>query len=155
VGRVLAVDFGERRVGIALSDPTGTIAGPLTVLTRRPGKRPPVQAVAELVAEHDVAHIVVGLPLTLAGEDSDWTREVREFGAKLAQRTGRGVSFADERLTSVMAERAVRSLGLKKRAREQKQRIDSAAAVIILQAFLDSMKHSPAADITLDEEGTS
>jgi putative holliday junction resolvase len=140
VPRFLGVDYGERRVGIAVSDPTATIASPLVVLTRRPGKRPPVQAVADLVAEHDVAGIVVGLPLTLAGDESDWTREVREFGRKLADRTGRGVSFADERLTSVMAERAVRSLGLKKHAREQKQRVDAAAAVIILQAFLDSMK---------------
>jgi len=140
VGRILGVDFGERRVGLAISDPGAVIAGPLTVLTRRAGKRPPVQAIAELVVEHDVEHIVVGLPLTLAGDDSDWTREVRAFGEKLGERTGCGVSFADERLTSVMAERAVRSLGLKKHEREQKERVDAAAAVIILQAFLDSMK---------------
>lgn len=140
MGRVLGVDYGERRVGLAISDPGAIIAGPLTVLTRRAGKRPPVQAIADLVREHDVEHIVIGLPLTLAGDDSDWTLEVRAFGDKLAQRAGVGVSFADERLTSVMAERAVRSLGLKKHAREQKERIDAAAAVIILQAFLDGMK---------------
>jgi putative holliday junction resolvase len=124
-----------------MSDPSGTIASPLTVLQRRAGKRPPVHAVAELVREHDVAHVVIGLPLTLAGDESDWSREVRDFGDRLAQRTGRGVSFADERLTSVMAERAVRSLGLRKTEREQKDRIDAAAAVIILQAFLDRRKH--------------
>jgi putative holliday junction resolvase len=140
VPRILGIDYGERRVGIAISDPTATIAQPLSVLVRRPGKRPPVQAVADIAAEHDVSHIVIGLPLTLAGDDSDWTREVREFGDKLAQRSGRGVSFADERLTSVMAERAVRSLGLRKQEREQKQRVDSAAAILILQAYLDSMK---------------
>lgn len=138
--RVLAVDYGERRVGIALSDPTATIAQPLTVLTRRAGKRPPVQAIADLAAAHDVAHIVVGLPLTLAGDESDWTREVRAFGEKLAQRAGIGVTFADERMTSVAAERAVRSLGLKRSAREQKERVDAAAAVLILQAHLDRMK---------------
>jgi putative holliday junction resolvase len=142
VGRVLAVDYGERRVGIAISDPTGTIALPHTVLTRRAGKRPPVQAVADVALEHDVAHIVIGLPLTLAGEESDWTREVRAFGEKVAERSGRGVSFADERLTSVMAERAVRSLGLGKQQREEKSRVDAVAAVIILQAFLDKMKQS-------------
>lgn len=140
MGRILGVDYGERRVGLAISDPGAIIAGPLSVLTRRAGKRPPVQAIADLVQEHDVEHIVIGLPLTLAGDDSDWTLEVRAFGDKLAQRAGVGVSFADERLTSVMAERAVRSLGLKKHEREQKERIDAAAAVIILQAFLDSMK---------------
>jgi putative holliday junction resolvase len=149
VPRVLAVDYGERRVGLAVSDPTATIAQPLEVLVRRAGKRPPVQAVADIAAAHDVAHIVIGLPLTLAGEESDWTREVRDFGGRLAERTGCGVTFADERLTSVLAERAVRSLGLKKSQREQKERIDAAAAVLILQAHLDRMKQLPT---TKDEE---
>jgi putative Holliday junction resolvase len=148
VARILAVDFGERRVGIALSDPSATIAQPLIVLTRRAGKRAPVQAIADIAAEHAVQHIVIGLPLTLAGDDSDWTREVRAFGARLAERTGLGVTFADERMTSVAAERAVRSLGLKRRAREQKERIDAAAAVIILQAHLDSMKRSAGGEKT-------
>jgi putative holliday junction resolvase len=149
VPRVLAVDYGERRVGLAVSDPTATIAQPLEVLVRRAGKRPPVQAVADIAAAHDVAHIVIGLPLTLAGDESDWTREVRDFGGRLAERTGCGVTFADERLTSVLAERAVRSLGLKKSQREQKERIDAAAAVLILQAHLDRMKQLPP---TKDEE---
>jgi putative Holliday junction resolvase len=140
VHRIIGIDYGERRIGIAISDPTATIAQPLTVLRRRAGKRPPVQAIANLVAEHGAEHIVLGLPLTLAGDESDWTREVRTFGDKLAERTGTGVSFADERMTSVLAERAVRSLGLKRREREQKERIDAAAAVIILQSHLDRMK---------------
>ncbi|CAN5743355.1 Holliday junction resolvase RuvX [soil metagenome] len=140
MGRVLAVDYGERRVGIALSDPTATIAQPLTVITRRAGKRPPVQAIADLAAEHEVTHIVVGLPLTLAGTDSDWTQEVREFGRKLGERAGVGVTFADERMTSVVAERAVRSLGLKRKERERKERVDSAAAMLILQAYLNQTK---------------
>jgi putative Holliday junction resolvase len=141
VGRVLGIDFGARRVGVAISDPSGTIAQPLVVLTRRAGKRPPVQAVADLVAEHDVAHIVIGLPLTLAGDESEWTAEVRAFGDKVAQRTGRGVTFADERMTSVAAERAVRSLGLRRSEREQKERVDAAAAVLILQSYLNRTGH--------------
>lgn len=140
--RILAIDYGERRVGVAISDPSATIAQPLTVLRRRPGKRAPVQALADLAAEHDVEHIVIGLPLTLAGDDSDWTREVRAFGAKLAERTGIGVTLADERLTSVAAERAVRSVGLKRSQREQKERVDAAAAMLILQAYLDVMKRA-------------
>ena len=141
MGRVLGIDFGERRVGVAISDPTGTIAQPLVVLTRRAGKRPPVQAVADIVAEHEVTHIVVGLPLTLAGDESDWTAEVRAFGDKVAARTGRGVTFADERMTSVAAERAVRSLGLRRSEREQKERVDAAAAVLILQSYLNRTGH--------------
>lgn len=138
--RILGIDYGERRIGIAISDPTATIAQPLTVLRRRAGKRPPVQAVTDLIIEHEADHIVVGLPLTLAGDESDWTREVRAFGEKLAERAGTGVSFADERMTSVVAERAVRALGLKRSQREQKERVDAAAAVLILQAHLDRMK---------------
>lgn len=138
--RILGIDYGQRRIGIAISDPTATIAQPLTVLRRRAGKRAPVQAIADLITEHGAEHIVVGLPLTLAGDESDWTGEVRAFGEKLAERTGTGVSFADERMTSVAAERAVRALGLKRSQREQKERVDAAAAVLILQAHLDRMK---------------
>ena len=136
MGRVLGIDYGERRVGLALSDPTATIAQPLVVLTRRAGKRPPVQAIAELAAEHEVEHIVIGLPLTLAGDESEWTAEVRRFGDDLARRTGLPVHWIDERLTSVAAERAVRGMGLKKGEREQKERIDAAAAALILDAYL-------------------
>jgi putative holliday junction resolvase len=140
VARVLAVDYGTRRVGIAISDPTATIAQPVTVLTRREGKRPPVQAIADIAAERQARHIVIGLPLGLDGMENDWTHEVRAFGAKLGERTGLGVTFADERLTSVVAERAVRSLGLTRSRREEKGRVDAAAAVLILQRYLDAMK---------------
>jgi putative Holliday junction resolvase len=142
LGRVLGIDYGERRVGIALSDPTATIAQPLTVLVRRAGKRPPVHAIAELAAQHEVEHIVIGLPLTLAGDENDWTREIRDFGEKLSARTSVAVSYADERLTSVAAERAVRSLGLRRRERERKERIDAAAAMLILQSHLDRSKRA-------------
>lgn len=114
------------------------IASPLPTLTRRKGKRPPVAPIARLAEEHDVAEIVVGLPLTLEGDDSDWTREVRAFAGALADRAGLPVALQDERMTSVRAERAVRSLGLSKQKREEKERVDAAAAVLILQAYLDS-----------------
>jgi putative Holliday junction resolvase len=137
VPRILAVDYGERRVGLALSDPTATIAQPLPTILRRRGKRPPVARVLEIAQSNDVAEFVLGLPLTLEGDDSDWTREVRAFGETLAQRSGLQVHFIDERMTSVRAERAVRAMGLKKRERQQKERIDAAAAMLILQAHLD------------------
>jgi len=87
-----------------------------------------------------VDEIVVGLPLTLAGDDSDWTREVRAFGERLGERASLPVSFVDERLTSVQAERAVRSLGMPKHERERKERVDAAAAMLILQSFLDARR---------------
>lgn len=136
--RILGIDYGKRRVGLALSDETATIASPLPTLKRRKGKRPPVAPVARLAEEHDVESIVIGLPLTLEGEESDWTREIREFGRKLGERTGCPVTYQDERMTSVRAERAVRSLGLSKQQREEKERVDAAAAVLILQSHLNT-----------------
>lgn len=134
--RTMALDYGERRIGIALSDPLRMIASPLGTLQRRAGKRPPWAEIGKLVEEHEVDEAVVGLPLNLAGDETEWTKEVRAFGDDLARRTGLPVRFVDERLTSVAAERAVRGMGLKRSEREQKERIDSAAAALILDAWL-------------------
>jgi putative pre-16S rRNA nuclease len=136
MARILGIDYGERRIGLAVSDPTGTIAQPLPPILRRRGKRPPIQSILERISDYDVERVVVGLPLTLEGVDSEWTTEVRSFADRLAQRSGRPVSLLDERMTSVMAERTVRSLGLKRRERERKDRVDTTAAIIILQLFL-------------------
>ena len=134
--RVAAVDYGARRIGLALSDPTRTIAYPLTTLARRVGKRPPWPELTRILEQHEVAELVVGLPLDLSGAEGDWAKEVRDFGAQLARRTGLPVHWVDERMSSVRAERSVRSLGLKKSDREEKGRIDAAAAALILEAFL-------------------
>ncbi|HET9949709.1 MAG TPA: Holliday junction resolvase RuvX [Longimicrobiales bacterium] len=136
--RVLGVDFGRKRVGVAVSDPTGTIATPLETLTRRAGRRAPIARLESLGRELGVEHVVVGLPLDLSGEETDWSAEVRRAGERLAERLGVGVSFVDERFSSVRAERAVRSLGLPRSERERKERVDAAAAQLILQAWLDS-----------------
>lgn len=135
--RILGIDYGLRRIGLAVSDPTATIARPLPTLTRRRGKRPPIQAVADIAREQEVEAAVIGLPLNLEGEENDWTAEVRAFGNALAERAGIDVQFLDERFTSARAERAVRALGLRRSQREDKARIDAAAATLILQAFLD------------------
>ena len=137
MARVLGIDFGERRIGLALSDPSATIAQPLPTLTRRAGKRPPLAAIVEIIKQQEVARAVVGLPLNLAGEETEWTASVRAFAGKLQERAGVTVDFIDERLTSVQAERAVRSSGLKRSQREQKERVDAAAAVLLLQTYLD------------------
>lgn len=132
------MDFGEKRIGMAISDPTNTLATPLETLTRRAGKRPPIARMAEIAAEHDVGRIVVGLPLALDGSENEWCADVRAMAAKLAERVDAPVVFVDERLTSVRAERAVRSAGLRKSERERKERVDAAAAQLILQAWLDN-----------------
>lgn len=135
--RVMGVDYGEVRVGLAVSDETRTLASPLPTLKRRRGKRAPLKALEELGRDHEVSAVIFGLPLELSGEESEWTREVREVGEALAARLDVPVHFVDERMSSVRAERAVRSLGLPKSKREEKGRIDAAAAVLILQSWLD------------------
>ena len=146
MGRTIALDYGERRIGVALSDPTRTIASPLVTLQRRAGKRPPWPEIARLIEENEVDEAVVGLPLDLAGDESDWTAEVRRFGDDLARRTGLPVHWIDERMTSVMAERSVRGMGLRKSQREEKERIDAAAAALILEGWLARRRAQAATD---------
>jgi putative Holliday junction resolvase len=136
--RVLGVDFGEKRIGLAVSDPTGKIATPLETVQRRTGKRPPLAEIERIGRSLGVEHVVVGLPLDLRGEETEWCREVRDIGRRIGERLGVGVSFVDERLSSVRAERAVRESGLRKAQRERKERVDAAAAQLILQSWLDA-----------------
>ena len=135
--RALGIDYGQKRIGLALSDPTGTIATPLETLLRRTGKRPPLTRLEALAREHAVDQLVVGLPRTLSGSENEWCAEVRGVGDRLAERLSVPVAFVDERMTSQRAERAVRGLGLPKKERERKGRVDAAAAQLILQAWLD------------------
>ena len=106
MARVLALDYGSARCGVALSDPTGTLASPLPVV-ERPGTRRGLGAVLGLVREHAVKTVVVGLPLGLSGEDTDQTRETRLWARMLETRLGGRVEVVlhDERFTTRMAER--------------------------------------------------
>ncbi|HEX7609753.1 MAG TPA: Holliday junction resolvase RuvX [Solirubrobacteraceae bacterium] len=104
--RVLALDYGSARCGCALSDPTGTIVTPIDVVERAGTKRG-LARVRELALERDVELVVVGLPLSLAGEDTDQTRETRDFARALKRRLGAAipVQMHDERFTTRMAQR--------------------------------------------------
>lgn len=137
-GRVLALDWGTKRFGIALSDPTRLIAQPLTTLTRRAGHRPPVAEIVELVKRHEVALVVVGLPLGAEGEEGDAAREARALGEAVARRSGVPVTWWDERLSTAAALRSARTAGV--RDRDSRSRIDQMAAVQILQHFLDARR---------------
>lgn len=134
-GRVLAVDWGQRRFGVALSDPLRLIAQPLTVLTRRPKQRPPVGPIAELVRAHGVAAIVVGLPLTPEGEEGAAARAARAFGEALARRTELPVHFVDERMSTQHALKSARRAGVTDA--ESRSKIDAMAAVAVLQGWLE------------------
>lgn len=142
MSRTISLDYGERRIGVAISDPTRTIASPLTTLQRRAGKRPPWPEIARLIAEHEVDEAVIGLPLGLDGEEGPWAAEVREFGAQLERRTLLPVHWIDERMTSVRAERVVRGMGLKRTQREEKERVDATAAAFILESFLTQRRRN-------------
>ncbi len=136
--RILGIDYGERRIGMAMSDPTGTIAQPLPTLKRRRGKRPPLKSITEVGVRNDVKAVVMGLPLELSGEESDWTAEVRSVGDELGRRLDVPVHYVDERFTSARALKALAELGLSKSKRRENGRVDAVAAVLILQTWLDS-----------------
>jgi putative Holliday junction resolvase len=142
VSRVLALDYGQRRIGVAVSDPTRTIAQPLPTLVRRRGRRPPYARILETIEEWGVEEIVVGLPLLPSGDEGPMAEEVREFADGLARRSGLPVEFWDERLSSAHSERELARLELPATARKEKGRVDAMAAVIILQAYLNARSQS-------------
>ena len=135
---MLAVDWGTVRLGLALSDPTRLIAQPLATLRRRPGHRPPIADILQLIARHGATLVVVGLPLDEDGAEGDAVREARALGEALARRSGVPVTYWDERLSTVRALRAAREAGV--RDRDSRSRIDQMAAVAILQGWLDARK---------------
>src|SRR5690349_1490513 len=133
-GRLLAIDYGERRIGLAISDPTRTIASPAGVIVRRAGKRPPIAEIVRRAEEHGACAFVLGLPLDDKGEETPRSSEVRQIGGELARRTGLPVSFVDERYTTAAALRAVREMGGSTRGR--KGDVDALAATVLLQHAL-------------------
>jgi putative Holliday junction resolvase len=151
MGRILAIDFGTRRVGAALSDPRALIASPLETYERR---SPLLDAAhyRQVVEDEGVDRIVVGLPLHTSGAESESATLARGFGAWLGQVTSRPVHFFDERYTSVEADALLRDSGLAKRAR--KERRDMLAALVLLQAYLDAgaPEHEPPARSLDDAE---
>jgi putative Holliday junction resolvase len=132
--RVLALDVGGRRIGVAMSDADGLFAMPLTTLNAEPHDRALVR-IGELVQEYAVDEIVVGLPLTMSGEIGPQAKLVQTFATALEVALSRPVQLFDERLTTVVAEQMMRDLGIKPAKR--KQRIDEIAATVILQDYLD------------------
>ena len=131
--RVLGLDLGQSRIGVAISDPGQRMAVPLgTVHTGAPED---VKAIAAIVRENDVGEIVVGLPLGLSGTRGEGADHAEKFAEALRGFLGIPVSFQDERLTTVQAERQLKEAGV--RGRDRRAVVDQSAAVIILQAYLD------------------
>jgi putative Holliday junction resolvase len=136
--RVLALDVGERRVGVAVSDPTGTVARPLQTLVRG-SRQEDFAAIAGLVAEYDVGLVVVGRPLSLDGTEGPQARRVRRYVEALAAQLPIRVVSWDERFTTAAAQEILQSRGKKGRRQARSAGdVDAIAAAVILQSYLDS-----------------
>jgi len=138
-GRILAVDWGERRIGLALSDETQTLAQPLTTLTRRAGKRVPMAQLLEQITKHQVVRIIVGLPLDENGAERDAAHAARALADDIKRRVGDlEVGMWDERMTTARVLAAIREMGGSTRGR--KEDVDAMAAALLLQHYLDTQK---------------
>jgi len=133
MGRILGIDHGDVRIGIAMSDETAFLASPLTTI--RAGKGA-VDEIVALLNEYDVETVVIGLPLNMNGSAGPATEKVRKFAAKLAAKTDVPIVENDERLTTVTAHHNLREAGLD--GRQRKGVVDMAAAQVILQDWLDA-----------------
>lgn len=133
--RILALDLGKKRIGLAISDPLGITAQGLPNLVRT-NKRSDLAALEQLTREREVGRILMGNPINMRGAEGRQSAWVREFGAAIETRIGLPVTFWDERLTSVEAGRVLRASGIsiEKRAAA----VDRLSAVILLQSYLDS-----------------
>lgn len=143
--RILAVDWGERRIGLAVSDDLGILATGLPTLEIR-GEAEAVARVADTIRTVEADSVVVGLPLTLKGERGEAARAVERFAEALRRETPVVVSLYDERLTSALAERRMRERGEKSRGR--KGRVDQGAAVALLEGWLAKLRIEREGDAT-------
>ncbi len=135
--RVLALDYGERRIGVAISDPLGLWARPLAVIERR-SREHDYRAIGELVEEHEATLVIVGHPLELHGEVGPQARRVERYAAGLAERLSVPLVLWDERLSTAAAESALREAG--ESSRQYRGRLDAVAAAVILQSYLDAVE---------------
>ena len=131
----MAVDYGRKRIGLAISDTLGMIATPAGFISRREGKRPPIAEIVRRATELEAAGYIFGLPLDGDGNETEWTAEVRAVGDEVARRTNLPIRYLDERFTTSAALRTMRELGQTTRGR--KGEVDALAATILLQHALN------------------
>lgn len=134
-GRVLAIDLGEKRIGIAVSDPTRTVASAFGVL-RRKSRREDFAYYARVIAEEEITLLVMGLPIPLGGEEGQRAAWVRDYTSELREHISIPVVFWDEALTTRQAEASLRARG--KRGKQIEERVDAVAAAFILQDYLNA-----------------
>src|ERR1700744_581860 len=140
-GRVMALDVGKARVGVALTDPLGYTAQPLLTVWRK-GRGEDLRSLLRLIRKHEVTEIVVGNPLHMSGDVSPWAAKVQQFAEELRARSGLPVHLWDERLSSVAAHEILDEAGHNRRGR--KYVIDQVAAVVILRGWMESKEQAAA-----------
>lgn len=150
--RVLGIDLGERRIGLAISDPMGMIAGPLDTWEGRDRETLPGR-IANLVRERQIGAVVIGIPRRTDGKESDKVKEFTEIAEALKAKLGDSVpvELTDERFTTVIAHNAMKASGMKEKKR--RQNVDKVAAAVILQGWLDSHPQRRPAGGCEDGEG--
>ncbi len=132
--RNLGLDIGDKWIGVALSDPLGILASPLTIINRR-NDRADIEAIIEIVNQNQVGQIIVGLPLSMDGSIGKQAEKVKTFTRELCTHTEVPVEFRDERLSTVSAKRLMRTV-----KKAEKTRDDAIAAALILQSYLDEAR---------------
>ncbi len=143
MARTLGLDIGDRRIGVAMSDPEGILASPNTIITYNDDKEA-IDSIIEIVNRQEIRQIIVGLPRALDGSLGMQAEKVQAFVQKLVDAAGVPIEFRDERMTTVLARRLMRAASDKKNIK-RKALDDSAAAAVILQSYLDE-KRVPAED---------
>ncbi len=138
--RVLGIDLGEKRIGLALSDPRGVLASPLKVIERPRKLSRLLTVLTNLCGVHEVETVVVGVPLSMDGSVGPQAAQAKDFIARLRAHSGLEVVEWDERLSTVAAERALIDAGVRRRRR--KEVVDKTAAALILAGYLDSRRRS-------------
>jgi putative Holliday junction resolvase len=133
--RILGIDYGSHRIGVAVSDPLCIIAQPVGVIENSSNRD---EKIKKLLSDYDISMIVVGLPLNLKGERGQKAIEKEDFCGHLERAFGLPVIRWDERFTSKISQQTLRTMDVKKKTREKKGTIDSMAAALILQGYLDS-----------------
>lgn len=137
-GRILAIDYGRRRIGLAVSDPTRTLASPHSVVPNEDPPADPPEQLLRVIREIAPARIVVGIPLDMEGEEGEMAREAREFRRSLSERCQVPVVEWDERLTSALAAQVLMDSEPRRSRRRRKGRLDETAAAVLLRGYLAS-----------------
>jgi putative holliday junction resolvase len=151
-GRVMALDVGKVRIGVALTDPLGYTAQPLLTVWRKT-RGEDLRSLLRLIRKHEVVEIVVGNPLHMSGEVSPWAAKVREFAEELRVRSGLPVQLWDERLSSVAAHEILNEAGYEQKKR--KYVIDQVAAVVILQGWMEAKEQAATRARLAQDEGAA